>query len=82
MTALNAVFDIFGLISYGDTATRMGIRNDAMAFSQEIAPILSPTMVGVLWAVIALLMFAVSVYYAIWKPLHAEVNEAYRRATE
>lgn len=82
MTALNAVFDVYGdLVQYGDQFNRLGVRTDAAAFSREVVPILSPVLVGVIWSLIAVLIVAAAVYYAIWKPLRAEVNSAYERIT-
>lgn len=81
MTALNAVFDVWGdLVAAGDTFSRMNVQTDAVAFSREVAPLLPPVLVGILWSVLAVLMLGISVYYALWKPLHAEVNDAYTRA--
>lgn len=83
MTALNAVFDVWGdLVTYGDTFSRFGVRTDAIAFSQDIAPILPPVLVGIIWSALAVVMLGISAYYALWKPLHAEVNEAYQRVRE
>jgi hypothetical protein len=79
LTALNAVFDIWDLIRYNDLFIRHGVRNDAVAFSQEIAPLLPPVFIAFVWAVMAVVMLAVAGYYAVWRPIRAEVDAAYDR---
>lgn len=83
MTSLTAVLDVWGdLVTYGEAFNRFGVRTDAVAFSQEVMPILPPVAVGVIWSALAVLMLLASVYYAVWKPMKAEVNDAYARLKE
>lgn len=71
MTALNAVMDVTRLIRNSDVImmTRNGIvRNDAAAFSQEVASWVPPSVWALLWAAIAIAMTGASVYYSILRP--------------
>lgn len=79
LTALNAVFDIWDLIRYNDLFIRQGVRNDAVAFNQEIAPFIPPVVIALVWAAMSVLMLAVAAYHAVWKPLRAEIDVAYSR---
>jgi len=80
-TALNAVLDIWYLLSYID-ATRGVVRNDAVAFSQEITGRVVPaTVVAWAWTLSAVVMFGLAVYNGVWKPFQEEVNESYARLT-
>ncbi|GAB4512354.1 MAG: hypothetical protein OHK0046_11720 [Anaerolineae bacterium] len=71
MTALNAVLDVVLLVRYSDLVmpTRNGIvRNDAAAFSAEVIG-LPASFWALLWAALAIVMMAASVYYAIILPM-------------
>jgi hypothetical protein len=68
MTALNGVLDLFLLAQYSSVGLG-GVRNDAAAFSHEVAPILSGAVWALIWAVLALLMLALSAYYSIIRPM-------------
>lgn len=70
MTALNAVLDVVTLIRYADMQIASGIvRNDAAAFSEEIAGGFLPgSFWALMWAGIALTMCGFSVYYGLIKP--------------
>lgn len=69
MTALNAVLDLVTLIRYADMQMIGGsgiVRNDAAAFSAEIAGGFLPASVwAFIWAGIALSMCGASVYYSL-----------------
>ncbi|MDL1899807.1 hypothetical protein FBR02_03455, partial [Anaerolineae bacterium CFX9] len=67
ITGLNAVFDLFGLIRSADM-TMGTIRNDAAAFSAEVAPLVPPVVWALLWAGLALLILGAAVYYGAIKP--------------
>jgi hypothetical protein len=77
MTALNAVLDLYFLVQYADVGRRGAVVNDAAAFSRDVMPILPPSFVAFVWAVLALLMLGVSFYFAVWKPLKHEINATY-----
>ncbi len=75
-TALEAFIDLRYLVSFID-ASRGTIVNDAVKFSQDVTPLVPPTLVALIWAGIALLMFAVALYYGAWKPLRREIDDTY-----
>lgn len=77
MTALNAVLDLWGLIRFADTAARGSVVNDAAAFSREVAPLLSPAVVALIWAAIAVAMLAAAVWYGLFKPLRKEIDHSF-----
>ncbi len=79
LTALNAVFDIWDLIQYNDVFIRQGVRNDAVAFHQEIAPLLPPVFIAFVWALMAVAMLGLAAYLAVWRPIRAEIDAAYAR---
>ncbi|MEM9951352.1 MAG: M50 family metallopeptidase [Chloroflexota bacterium] len=79
-TALEAFFDLQYLIlvigaSNGD------IPNDAVQFSQRVTPFISPSVIALTWAGIAILMFGMAIYYGAWKPLNREINDTYVNIT-
>jgi hypothetical protein len=81
-TALNAVLDVWYLISFID-ASRGAVQNDAVAFSRQVTGRLIPaSVVAISWAVAAVVMFGASVWYGVWKPLQDEVNEQFTRLTK
>lgn len=64
LTALNAVFDLFGLVQNSDAG--MGrVRNDAAAFSAEYAPLIPAWFWAILWAGLALAMLGAAIYYGV-----------------
>lgn len=75
-TALEAFFDLRYLI-FSTDASRGSVANDAVQFSQRVTPWISPTIIAMTWAGIAVIMFATALYYGVWKPLHREINETY-----
>ncbi len=63
LTGLNVVLDLFALIPNSGAA--MGdIVNDAAAFSREVAPIVPPLVWAGLWAVIAVVLLILAVYFS------------------
>src|SRR5690606_28116143 len=63
LTGLNVVFDLFVLVRDSD-ASMGAIRNDAAAFSAEVAPLLPGVVRAVLWAIIAVAMLLLWVYFS------------------
>lgn len=78
MTALNAVLDVWFLTQYID-ATRGTVRNDAVAFSQEVVPILPPVVVAFSWAIIAVIILGVAVWFSIGSNIKGEINQAFAK---
>lgn len=64
ITGLNAVLDLLFLIN--NTGATLGtVRNDAAAFSAEIAPLIPPVVWALLWCALAVGLLLVSVYYSV-----------------
>lgn len=76
MTALNAVLDVWSLTQYID-ATRGTVSNDAVAFSEQIMPILPPTVVAFSWAIIAAIILGIAVWFSIGSNIRGEINQAF-----
>jgi hypothetical protein len=72
MTGLNAVLDLYGLIN-NSGASLGDVRNDAAALStvlQQTIHILLPAWTwAVLWALAAVAMLGLSVWYSIFRPM-------------
>jgi hypothetical protein len=75
-TALEAFIDLRYLVSFIG-ASRGEIVNDAVKFSQDVTPLVPPSVIAVIWAGIALVMFAFALYYGAWKPLRREIDDTY-----
>ncbi|MCY4145402.1 MAG: M50 family metallopeptidase [Chloroflexi bacterium] len=73
LTGLNAVFDLVHLVSNADIGNA-GVLNDAAAFSQNVAPLLPPSVVALLWAAIAVGMMGVAMYFGLLKPAQSELT--------
>ncbi len=67
ITGLNAVLDLVGLINFSGSALG-SVRNDAAAFSAEIAPIIPPVLWAILWAVLALALLGAAVWFSYIRP--------------
>jgi len=68
LTGLNAVMDLVQLVQYSDIG--MGqLRNDAAAFSAEITPLIPAAVWAFVWALLAVLMLGVSVWFSVIHPL-------------
>lgn len=78
MTALNGVLDLLYL-TRSINATRGSVGNDAVAFSQQVMPLVPPVLVAFVWAILAVLMLAVAVWYGLIKPFRDEVNDSYEQ---
>lgn len=63
LTGLNVVFDLFALVRYSD-ASMGAVRNDAAAFSAEVAPLIPGVVWAALWAILAVAMLLLSVYFS------------------
>ena len=63
LTGLNAVLDLFALIN-NSNASLGALRNDAAAFSAEVAPLVPAFVWAALWAVIALVLLLLAVYFS------------------
>ncbi len=72
LTGLNAVFDLVHLVGNADIGNA-GVVNDAAAFSQEVAPLLPPSVVALLWAAIAIGMMGAAMYFGLLKPARNEL---------
>ena len=59
------------------SATRGDVANDAVQYSQRVAPLIPPSVIALTWAGIALLMFGTALYYGVWKPLRREIDDTY-----
>lgn len=67
MTGLHAVFDLIGLI--GSSGARLGnVRNDAAAFSAEVAPLIPAAVWALVWAALAVAMLGAAVYFSLIRP--------------
>ena len=64
ITGLNAVMDVIGLVS-NSSAALGDVRNDAAAFSAEIAPLIPAAVWAILWALLAVLILGAAVYYSL-----------------
>jgi hypothetical protein len=64
ITGLNAVMDVIGLVS-NSGASLGDVRNDAAAFSAEIAPLIPAAVWAILWALLAVVILGAAVYYSI-----------------
>jgi Peptidase M50B-like len=71
LTGLNAVLDVWSLISNSSAALGT-IRNDAAAFSAEIAPLIPAAVWAFLWALLALIMLGVAVWFSVVRPLRGK----------
>ncbi len=72
LTGLNAVFDLVHLVGNADIGNA-GVVNDAAAFSQNVAPLLPPSVIALLWAAIAIGMMGAAMYFGLLKPARSEL---------
>lgn len=67
LTALNGVLDLLYLV--GSSHVRSGqLRNDALAFQQEVMPLVPAPVWAFIWAALALIMLGIAVYYSVIHP--------------
>lgn len=78
-TALEAFIKLRYLI--GNTASRGNVVDDVTAFQREFFPLLPQSVIAITWAAIAIVLFAIAVYFGAWKPLHNEINHQFQRVT-
>ncbi len=64
VTGLNAVMDVVGLVN-NSGASLGGVRNDAAAFSAQVAPLIPAAVWAILWALIAVLLLGAAVYFSL-----------------
>lgn len=68
LVSLTAFFDLTGLVTHSGAA--MGaVRNDAAAFSAEIAPLIPAALVALCWSGFALVLLLGAGWYALIRPL-------------
>jgi hypothetical protein len=75
-TALNAFFDLQILMQVIQFAGA-DVPNDALSFTQRVTPLIPPWIIALIWAGIAILMFAMALYYGAWRPLRSEIDQNY-----
>lgn len=63
LTGLNAVLDLISLTQNANLSAG-NVRNDAAAFSAEVAPLIPPVVWALLWAGIALILVGAAVYFS------------------
>ncbi len=68
MTALNGVLDLWYLIQHSGIGLGT-IQNDAASFSQNVMPLIPPAVIAIVWALLAVLMLAASVYWSMIRPV-------------
>ena len=73
LTGLNAVFDLVHLV-FNAGIGNATVTNDAAAFSREIAPLLPPSIVALLWAAIAVGMMGAAMYFGLIKPARSQLT--------
>ncbi len=78
LTGLNAVFDLWSLVGNAD-AGRGELLNDAAAFSRDITPLLPATMIAFIWALVAVAMSALAIYFGLIKQVEGEISQAVRQ---
>lgn len=68
MTGLNAVLDVYYLV--GNSGAGLGSTpNDALAFQNEIAPLIPAAVWALVWVLIALALLGAAIWFAIIHPL-------------
>lgn len=71
VTGLNAVFDLWNLTRYSEAAIGP-VLNDASAFSRSVAPILPGAVWAFIWAVLAVVILLLAVYWSLVLPLRRQ----------
>ncbi|MFO7323594.1 MAG: M50 family metallopeptidase [Chloroflexota bacterium] len=67
LTGLNGVLDLLYLVG-SSHATVGRVRNDALAFQQEVMPLVPAPVWAFIWAALALIILGIAVYYSIIHP--------------
>ena len=73
LTGLNAVFDLWHVVR-NPTPLQDGRGNDAAQFASA-TPLLSPVVVALIWAAIAVGMLSAAIYYGLIKQVEGEIDE-------
>ena len=68
LTALNAVLDLFFLVS-NSSASLGDVRNDAAAFSAEVFPLIPGAAWALVWALLAVVILGLSIWYSVIRPM-------------
>lgn len=68
LTALNAVMDLVQLVQ-NSHITLGAMRNDAAAFAAEFTPGIPPALWALVWALAAVVILGVSIWYSVIHPL-------------
>jgi hypothetical protein len=68
LTALNVVMDLVQLVQFSNIGLGQ-LRNDAAAFSAEFTPAIPAAMWALIWALLAVALLGVSVWYSVIHPL-------------
>lgn len=68
LTGLNGVLDLWMLVRNSNIGLGSTL-NDAAAFQREIAPLVPAAVWAFLWAVIAILILGVSIWYSVVRPM-------------
>jgi hypothetical protein len=71
LTGLNAVLDLLFLVS-NSSATLGDVRNDAAAFSAEVFPLIPGAVWALIWALLAVAMLGVSIWYSVIRPMRSK----------
>lgn len=72
LCGLNAVLDLLWLV--GNTNAALGnVPNDAAAFSREIMPLVPPAIWALIWALMAITMLGLAVWYSVISHLREEL---------
>jgi hypothetical protein len=68
LVSLTAFFDLTGLVANSGIALG-AVRNDAAAFSAEVAPLIPGALIALCWSVIAVLLLLGAAWVALIRPL-------------
>ena len=74
LTGLNAVLDLLFLIGNSSIGEN-GVRNDAAAFTYEIAPLVPPAVWALLWCLLAVFMLGAAIWYSAILPMREAKHE-------
>jgi hypothetical protein len=81
ITGLNAVMDLLFLIGNSRVIAN-GIRNDAAAFTHEVAPPVPPVIWALIWCILAVFMLGAAVWYSVIAPLRREQQAQQQQESE
>ncbi len=72
LTGLNGVLDLWMLVQNSNIGLG-NLQNDAAAFQSEIAPLIPAAVWAFLWAVIAILLLGISIWYSVVRPMRKQI---------